>query len=129
MLAKILRQNKTALIISYKLLHDTLLLMLVFFILTLLAEGVLPGIISSRFGMYKIALLTLGNILAIAGIKKFIGNYKENIVSKKIIAALLFISALLLFNSLLKLNIFLNLFILFFIFAIIYFLFKLFQEK
>jgi len=105
------------------------LIMLIFFVLALLAEGALPGIISTHFGLYKVALLVLGNILVIIGIGKFLGISQLNSINKKIAWPLLFILALLIFNSLLRLNIFLNLFILIFVFITSYFLIKIFQEK
>ncbi|MDO8241179.1 MAG: hypothetical protein Q7T51_04335 [Candidatus Moranbacteria bacterium] len=120
-------------VILYKLLNDSLLVMLTFFMLTLLAEGALPGIISSHIGLYKIVIAILVNILAITAIGKII-KAPENATNKKIvetrlIASLLIICALLLFNSLLKLNIYLNIFILITLFVISYFLIRVFQEE
>ena len=113
----------------YKLLHDSLLILMTFFVLTLIAEGVLPGIISNHFGLYKITIVILLNILAILGIKKNADLPAENSINKKIAWPLLFILALLIFNSLLKLNIFLILTILTAILASGYFIFKVFQEE
>lgn len=121
--------NKETLSIVYKLLHDGLLILLIFFMLALVAEGVLPGIIASHFGLYKVALLILGNILAIFGIRKIAGIYADSAIDKKIAWPLIFISALLIFNSLIKLNFILNLFILIFIFASGYFIAKVLQEE
>ena len=121
--------NKQNLTLAYKILHDSLLILLIFFVLALIAEGLLPGIISSHFALYKIALLLLGNVLAITGLQKIIGAHEEDVINKKISGSLFFILALLIFNSLFKLNIFLNLFILIFIFVTVYFIFKVFQEK
>jgi len=115
--------------LAYKLLHDCLLILLVFFVFALIAEGILPGIISNHFGLYKIAILFMINVLAIFGAGKAAGVYAEVRINKKIAWPLLFMLALLIFNSLLKLNIFLNLFILIFIFVTSYFLIKTFQEK
>jgi len=120
------RQNS---ILAYKILHDSLLVLLIFFVLALIAEGLLPGIIATHFALYKIALLILGNVLAITGLQKVTSIHEENKINKKIAGSLFFILALLIFNSLFKLNIFLNLFILIFIFITVYFIFKVFQEK
>ncbi len=121
-------------LIGYKLLHDSLFVLLVFFMLTLLAEGALPGIVSNHFGLYKIAILLMLNVLAILGISRKMKIAAEKTSNKKIvetrlIASLLIICALLLFNSLFKLNIFLNIFILITLFVTSYFLIKVFQEK
>ncbi len=121
--------NRQNLIVIYKILHDSLLVLLIFFVLALIAEGLLPGIISNHFALYKIALLLLVNVLAITGLQKITGAHEEDVINKKIAGSLFFILALLIFNSLFKLNIFLNLFILIFIFATVYFIFKVFQEK
>ncbi|PIP27044.1 MAG: hypothetical protein COX30_03965 [Candidatus Moranbacteria bacterium CG23_combo_of_CG06-09_8_20_14_all_39_10] len=120
------RQNS---ILAYKILHDSLLVLLIFFVLALIAEGLLPEIIATHFALYKIALLILGNVLAITGLQKVTSIHEENKINKKIAGSLFFILALLIFNSLFKLNIFLNLFILIFIFITVYFIFKVFQEK
>jgi len=103
--------------------------LLIFFVLALIAEGLLPEIIATHFALYKIALLILGNVLAITGLQKVTSIHEENKINKKIAGSLFFILALLIFNSLFKLNIFLNLFILIFIFITVYFIFKVFQEK
>lgn len=115
-------------IILYKLLNDSLLVLLTFFLLTMLAEGVLPGVVSSHIGLYKIVVAIILNVLAITSIGKIIKAPEKN-TNKKIVWPLFFICALLLFNSLLKLNIYLNIFILLIIFVISYFLIKVFQEE
>ncbi|KKR22106.1 MAG: hypothetical protein UT50_C0001G0018 [Candidatus Moranbacteria bacterium GW2011_GWA2_39_41] len=119
-------------IILYKLLNDSLLVLLTFFMLTLLAEGALPGVVSTHIGLYKIVIMILLNVLAITGIGKVIKvpekASNKKIVETRLIASLLIICALLLFNSLLKLNIFLNIFILITLFVTSYFLIRVFQE-
>lgn len=123
------RLNKENLAVVYKLLHDLLFVLLVFFVLALIAEGLLPGVISSHIGLYKIALLTLVNIMAISGLQKFLGFADGNASNKKTAYALLVIILLLLFNSLFKLDIFLNLSILILILVSAYFIFRVFQEE
>ena len=124
-----LNNRKGPATIAYKLLHDSLLLLLIFFTLALVAEGVLPGIISNHFGLYKIAILITANVLAIFAAKKIAVIREESVTSKKIAWPLFFVLALLIFNSLLKLNIFLNLFILVFVSITTYFILKTFQEE
>jgi hypothetical protein len=116
-------------LVIYKLLHDSLFVFLLFFVLALIAEGALPGVIASHFGLYKIAVLILLNILAITSIGRFFKITEKNISHKKIAGSLFFLSALLIFNGLIKLPLILSLFILITVFAIFYFLFKVFQEK
>jgi len=93
------RQNS---ILAYKILHDSLLVLLIFFVLALIAEGLLPEIIATHFALYKIALLILGNVLAITGLQKVTSIHEENKINKKIAGSLFFILALLIFNSLFK---------------------------
>ena len=112
----------------YKLLHDALFVMLIFFMLALLAEGLLPGIVSSHFALYKIALLIIGDILAVFGLRKAIGITTEGNLGKKLIYPFLFLMLLLLFNSMTKINIFLNLFILACILSAVYFIAKVLRE-
>jgi len=128
MLRKI-KPNKETATIVFKLLHDSLLMLLIFFVLALIAEGLLPGIISLHIGPYKIALLILGNILAIAGIKKIYDINDRSILNKKTTHGLFVIILLLIFNSLFKLNIFLNLFVLILIVFSAYFIAKILQEE
>jgi len=123
-----LQPTKDQLVIIFKLLHDTLLVLLLFFVLALIAEGLLPGIISSHIGLYKIAMAILINILFIFALQKITHADTESGVNKKIAYALLFVLLLLLFNSLLKLNIFLNIFILISISVAAYFITKVLQE-
>jgi hypothetical protein len=115
--------------IVYKLLHDSLLILLVFFVLALIAEGVIQGIISNHFGIYKIAILVLVNILAVINLGRFMGISTKNKTNKKIAWPLFFILTLLVFNSMFRLNIYLNLFILLAVAIVSYFIFKILQEE
>lgn len=122
--------NNNSKIIAYKLLNDLLFILLVFFLLTLAAEGLLPGIVSSHLAIYKLIVIILLNILAIESLAK---NLKITIPERKNKKTIFFISlalALLLFNQLLKLNIVLSLALLALLFLAAYFLYKvLFQEE
>ena len=106
-----LAENKM-LPVVFKLLHDTLFLLLAFFALTLVAEGLLPGIISRYFGISKIIVLVLGNVFLIT----LLGNFLKirptpKSTNKKMILAISFLGVILIVNGLLKMNLFLNLFI------------------
>ncbi|MEI6587840.1 MAG: hypothetical protein WCO05_02735 [Candidatus Moraniibacteriota bacterium] len=113
-----LMKRETATII-YKLLHDSLFMLLVFFILTLIAEAVLPGIIISHIGFSKIIIIILFNVFLLRIFAKKITPEKVSVntspqkkESKKIIISFILLGALLIFNSQLEMNVFLNLFFL-----------------
>lgn len=109
---QLLRNKKEKLSVIYKLLHDLLFILLVFLAISLLAEGILPGIISAHVGISKIIILVAGTIFLISLIAPIVaGGSKQskNSVNRKIIFALSFFGCILLLNSLLKVNFILNL--------------------
>lgn len=117
MLSEKLQPNKSTLAIFYKLLHDSLFVFIIFFILALIAEAVLPGIIISHIGFSKMVIVILINILLLQTLAKkiaadqVVANIEvKNKSAKKFITPLLALGALLIFNSQLEMNIFLNLF-------------------
>ena len=119
--------NEDSLKIIYKLLHDSLFLSIIFFLLALIAEAVLPGIIISHIGFSKIVIIILTNVFLIKILtvkvmpEKIVENNKsKNNSLKKITIPLLILGVLLIFNSQLGMNIFLNIFILFIASAIGY---------
>jgi hypothetical protein len=97
-------KSKDFLLVTYKLLHDALFLVLATFALTLIAEGLLPGIISSHISMARIAIL----IFVLLGAIVWIGNKLEivydapKIKSSKFLPPLILFSFLLIGNSMLK---------------------------
>ncbi|MFA5961795.1 MAG: hypothetical protein WC848_03890 [Parcubacteria group bacterium] len=110
--------DKNTIAIFYKLLHDSLFVLIIFFSLTLIAEAVLPGIIISHIGFSKIVIVLLLNIFLIKFLAEKISN--ENIAKKndaknkslaKFASPFIILGALLLFNDQLGMNLFLNLFI------------------
>lgn len=129
MFRRILDNNKRNLTILYKLLHDLLLILIIFFMLALIAEGLLPGIITNHLSLSKIALAVMLSILAIHGIQKLSGISKTEQLTKKAAWPLLIVLALLIFNSLFRLNIVLGLFIAALAIVSTYFLAKTFMEK
>lgn len=105
--------NKNISIIIYKLLFDLLFIFLFFFALMLLAEGLIPGIVSTHISFLRIIILSSLNIFAIY----LVGNFsKINIqpqkTNKKTTIFLAVLGIILVFNSLIKLNLFLAVFIL-----------------
>jgi len=105
--------SQNSILIAYKLLHDVLFISLVFLGLSLLAEGILPGIISSHVGLSKIVLLAAFCLVSIkilqdkTGLKPAGHKGKKN----KALYALIVFGFVLIINSMLKIGLFLNLFI------------------
>lgn len=104
--------NRNILIVLYKVSYDTLFIFLIFFVLALISEILLPGIITSHFGMSKIITLILGNIFLIT----LLGNHLkiENLnqkINKKIILGVSFLGILLILNNLKGVSFYLNLFL------------------
>lgn len=122
--------SKNNLIVAYKLLNDLLFIEIVFFLLALMGEGVLPGTVTSHVGFSKVIIAVGITILAAfyIGNKAEInlGNSKPN---KKTACALVFILVLLIFVSLIKINIFLNIFISLVAIASGYFIYKSILDK
>ena len=57
--------NQNFFLIAYKLLHDVLFALLVMLSFTLLAEELIPGIISEHIGISKIVVIIAANIFLI----------------------------------------------------------------
>ncbi len=101
------QDNKTTnlwLIIVYKLLNDVIFLLLIFFALAFLAEGLIPGFVSAHLNFTKLAII----IFAILGVIIYLGRKLKTEfeapqrVSKKWVIFLAVFSILLIVNSLLK---------------------------
>lgn len=106
-------KNKDTLAVFYKLLNDLLFLLVVFFFLALLADGLIPGIISGHFSFLRLALILAANVMLILAVGQMAEiESKEVFIGKKTTVILSLFSALLVFNALWKLNLFLALFIL-----------------
>lgn len=104
---------KNKLLIIYKLLADLLFLLLFFFTLTLIADGLIPGIVSSHISFLKIVILITLNL----GALYFVGaaaeiSLSEERPNKKTIAFLAMLALLLILNGVFKLNLYLAIFIL-----------------
>jgi hypothetical protein len=124
------RPNKENLILAYKILHDILFVVLVFFTMAMIAEGVLPGIVTDHISFTKIIIFIFINLLAIYVLGSFLSvNVSDSRPSKKTALPLLFVSILLIFNSLLKINIYLNLFTLITAIVTGYFVYKVIREE
>lgn len=123
------RYSRDTTIIIYKLLHDFLFLWLAFFTFALIADGLITGIVSSRMGLYMIALILLVTVFLIHQLVINLQIKSTTKINKKIAGSLFFLSMLIIFNSLIKLPLMLSLFILIVVFVMFYFLLKVFQEK
>ena len=76
------RTNKNFPALVYKILNDILALLLIALFLFLLAESILPGIISARFSFLKLIMI----ILAVLGLIIFLGkqnNFQFSGLDKK----------------------------------------------
>jgi hypothetical protein len=113
----------------YKLSCDTLFILLVFFVLVLIAEGLLPGIVSSHIGLYKIAIVICANIFSTLALRNHLPAKKEGPLNRYLLWIILGILLLLIFNSLISLPIFLSSSILILSGAMIFYIFKVFEEE
>jgi len=125
---KSIKIDKNYWLIAYKLLNDLLLILLIFFAGILIAEGLLPGIINERFGLYRIIWPILLDIMAITIIAKIWNIPIQNVSHKKITLAVVLFLLLLIVNTLVRLNIFLLLAIFASVIAVGYFVYQLFFE-
>jgi len=101
---KNIRIDKSVLFLSYKLLYDFLALLLFTFMGMLTAEGLLPGLVSSKISFSKMTItifLTLA-LIAYLGKNLNITYDKVRINKNKILPVLILFSFLLIGNSLLK---------------------------
>lgn len=123
--------NKNNWIIIYKLLADAMFLLLMFLFITLIADGLIPGIISEHISFLKIILLIIFNLAILYTIGNYLKiNLEEKKGNKKTIIFLGIMAIFLILNGLLKLNIYLAVFILMITVITFYFLYKnFFLEK
>lgn len=114
--------------IVYKLLHDTLFLLLLVFAVLLLSEGILPGFISSYLSFTKLTLLIFANVAALIYLGRKNGFLFSGFHIRQSRLAFLFIalSFLLLGNAMLKFSYWENLAITFTAFYIFYYFYKVF---
>jgi hypothetical protein len=99
-----------------------------FFFLLVVADGILPGIISNYYDPAIVVLLVLANVLLISFLEKKIGLKLKQKSNKKTTVALLFILVLLVSNTFFHLNLWLNLFLTLLSLLIGYFIYKVFSE-
>jgi hypothetical protein len=119
--------NKDNLTVLYKLLNDLLFIEIIFFLLALIGEGLLPGTVTSHVGFSKILVAVGFTVLAIfyAGNKAGV-QLSETKTNKKIASLLLFILILFIFASLIKISIYLTIILTAFILLTCYYIYKIF---
>lgn len=103
--------SKETFLITYKLLYDALLLALITFFGLLVAEGILPGFVSSHVSLARVAMfivLLLGAIAALGG-KLQITYAAPTIKKNKLVPVLILLTFLMIGNSLLKFSFWENL--------------------
>ncbi|NTV40995.1 MAG: hypothetical protein HGA61_01850 [Candidatus Moranbacteria bacterium] len=100
-------------ILIKKLLYDVALILIISFSIILLAESLLPTIITSHLSLLKLLLLLLGTLAGIVIIEKKTGNDKYPIkqYKKMIFPFVMIILFLLIGNSLLRFSLLENIFI------------------
>lgn len=126
-----LPSNKNAYRILYKLLGDVLFLLSFFFALTLIVEGLIPGLVSDHISFFRLIIILA---LTMVGLL-FAGRLGEISTStssknKKTSLVLGFLSAILIFNGLLKIHLYLSLIILILCLTALHFIHKnLFEQN
>jgi hypothetical protein len=130
MLLPKIKIKKNHQLIAYKLLIDAIFITLVFFAFALMAEGILPGIITMHVGFSNMVIFLGLSILASYFIAKSTATViKSQIFNKKIASVGLFIISLLIFNSLIRLNLLLGFITLTLIVITEYFIYKVILEE
>lgn len=115
--------------IVYKLLHDFLFLMLIFFVLALIADGLLPGIISAHIGFYVPAIIIFATIFVINFLSKKFEIEQKNKSHKKTTTFLIVVILLLFLNSIIKITIVFQIILAVLFFLTYYLTYKVFSEK
>lgn len=115
--------------ITYKLSTDVALILIIFFVLALLAETVLPGIVSGRRGFEIVVFLLALDVVLNVYLAKELGLTFGDEKKKKAIYVLLFLGLLMLVSSLVKFGLILASLIVIFSVVVLYFLFKIFFKS
>ena len=117
--------GKEKLLITYKLLNDTLFILLVLFTSALMAEGLLPGIVSNHVGLYKIAFVILVNLFLIVFLFNKLKISHAPSQDKKAVVMIFLLFIILIFNGMLNIEILLSIFILILVSIIFYLFYKI----
>jgi len=125
--------TKNFLLIFYKLLYDALFILLISLSISMLAEGLLPGIISRHIGVSTLIviiaiIIILTNIISQKLLLKKDGENGKNYNSKVLLLICGF-GIMLIINSMLKINFALNLFLTAMIAIIAYFFYRVMLQE
>lgn len=115
--------------VIFKLANDLLFLLMAFFFVLIVADGILPGIISNYYDPAIVIILLLANILLIYFLEKKVSLNIKPKINKKTALFMLIIIALLVSNAFFHLNIWLNLFLTLLSLLVGYFIYKVFTEE
>ncbi|MDR3559632.1 MAG: hypothetical protein P4L62_00515 [Candidatus Pacebacteria bacterium] len=110
-LSRLKPPTKNTALVTYKLANDLLFILLIFFTLAFIAEGIIPGLVSTSFSLLRFAVLIALTLALIFTVAPRAGIKLKKPLNKKMTALVIFVTALLFFNSLLKLSVYLNIFI------------------
>ncbi|HEX8974634.1 MAG TPA: hypothetical protein VF817_04060 [Patescibacteria group bacterium] len=122
-----MKMSKNLLLLAYKLLHDALFLLLLTAAVSLVSEGLLPGVFSNHLSPLRIFILLLLVMMGIVALGNFLGiSYQAKHKKRTVLIPLLVVFMFLLIgNSLLKLALWQNLLITLFTLAIFYFFYEI----
>lgn len=116
--------NKNFLLIAYKLLNDLLFILLIFFAGALIADGLVPGLISDHFSFLRLILVVFFNMAAIYLIAQKLDIPSAPARNKKTTIFLSIVAALVIFNGLFEINLYLAIFISILSLIIFYLIYK-----
>jgi len=116
-------------VIIFKLLNDLLFLLMAFFLLLIIADGILPGIISNYYDPAIIIILILSDVLLISFLERKLNLKLIQKSNKKTVCSILFIFILLMANAFFHLNIWLNLFLTLASLLAGYFIYRVFLDE
>lgn len=123
--------SKNFLLVSYKLLHDTLLLALISLAAMLVGEGLLPGFVSARISFSKVVV----SIILILGMIAWIGNKFQiiydapKIKKNKLLPVLILSCFLLIGNSMLHFALWANIIITLIVLMLFFLVYELIFEE
>lgn len=96
--------SRETVLLTYKLLHDSLFILMFFFLSAIIAEGLLPGIISLHLALYNVAILILLNILCLSWLSKKCEIPATKAKNKKMLYLFFLIIIALTLNAMMNLN-------------------------
>lgn len=97
--------QKNIFLIAFKLLIDMLFLLLIFFTLAIIADTLIPGIVSSHISFLKIIFVLLLNLSALFWVaNKYELSATKKTINKKTVLPLTVLGAFLIFDGLIQIK-------------------------